>query len=79
MMYYGFGFGVLWFVIHVVAWILAVWFIIWVIRAVFGRNHHHRKGYWMMRDATDIVRERYAKGEITKEQFEAMKKDLEHM
>lgn len=28
-------------------------------------------------DALRIVRERYAKGELTKEQFEKMKKDLE--
>ena len=78
MMYYGFGLGLLWFVVHVIGWILAIWFVIWVIRAVFGRHPHHRKGNWMMmRDATDIVRERYAKGEITKEQFDTMKKDLE--
>ncbi len=36
------------------------------------------RGYYMHQrvDATSIVRERYAKGEITKEQFEQMLRDL---
>ena len=29
-------------------------------------------------NAQNILKERYAKGEITKEQFEQIKKDLEH-
>jgi putative membrane protein len=77
MMYYGFGYGVLWFIVHIIGWVLAIWLIVWVIRLVFGR--HPRRRPWMMNthDAPEILRERYAKGEITKEQFETMKKDLE--
>ena len=37
-----------------------------------------RRGYWYHRDeATEILRQRYAKGEITKEQFAQMMRDLE--
>jgi uncharacterized membrane protein len=34
------------------------------------------RGYWRGDDAVDIARERYARGEITKEQFEALIRDL---
>ena len=76
MMYYGFGFGILWFIVHILGWVLAVWLIIWVIRLVFGRHTHRRPWMTGPHDAENILRERYAKGEITKEQFETMKKDL---
>lgn len=37
-----------------------------------------RRGYWHHHDgAGEILRERYAKGEITKEQFDQMMRDLE--
>lgn len=37
-----------------------------------------RRGYWYHRDeAMEILRQRYAKGEITKEQFAQMMRDLE--
>ncbi len=39
--------------------------------------HHHGHGMWQHSNALNILQERYAKGEITKEQFEDMKKTLE--
>lgn len=57
-------------------WFAIIFFIIWLIRG--GRSHFHHE--WMgggkNKDALDILRERYAKGEINKEEFEAKKKDL---
>ena len=52
-----------------------------IIRIATGRGyrHHHWHGYYhdeSKNSALNILQERYAKGEITKEQYEGMKKDL---
>ena len=50
-------------------WILVIYGIVMLVKrspTSAGKN-----------TALDILKERYAKGEITKEQFEGMKKDLE--
>ena len=57
-------------IMMIVFWGLFVAFIVWVVREVGGRNHRSNS------NALDILKERYAKGEINKEEFEAKKKDL---
>jgi len=52
-----------------------------IIRVATGRGyrHHHWHDYYYgenKNSALNILQERYAKGEITKEQYEGMKKDL---
>jgi uncharacterized membrane protein len=52
-----------------------------IVRIVIwgGRRHHHWHNYYhdeSKNSALNILQERYAKGEITKEQYESMKKDL---
>ena len=52
-----------------------------IIRIATGRGyrHHHWHDYYRgesNNSALNILQERYAKGEITKEQYEGMKKDL---
>ena len=54
-------------------WILVVLFVVGIIRWSFG----HRHGMIMPHGRSlEILKERYAKGEITKEQYESMRKDL---
>jgi putative membrane protein len=65
--YYGFmaGFGLLWSILF---WALLIWLIVWLVRR--GGAMHSTEG------AVEILKERYAKGEITKKQYDDMKKDL---
>ena len=60
-----FGFGSIFMLLF---WV----FIIYAAVAFFrhGNEHHHNR-------SIEILKERYAKGEISKEQFESMKKDIQ--
>jgi putative membrane protein len=58
----------------VVFWSLIIALVIWLI--VRATRHGTDGGGPERRTSLDIARERYAKGEITKEQYEQLKKDL---
>ncbi len=60
-----FGFGSLFMVLF---WGLIIYGVVVLSRRDGSENKHR---------ALDIIKERYAKGEITKEHFESMKKDLQ--
>jgi len=64
---------------HFLFIVLIIVFIAWVARAAFGpRRWHRRDMRWMTghSSALDILEERYAKGEINKEEFESRRKDI---
>ena len=76
----GFGFGGTW---GIVGWIISMLFflliivgsillVLWLVRQV---SHPTTHGISTPR-GMEILKERYAKGEISKEEFERMKKDL---
>ena len=71
MMYYGFGYGgmFMWIIFLIVIGLL-VYFIV---------QARKPKGQTPTQNETclDILKKRYAKGEITKEEYEGMRKDLE--
>jgi len=72
---YGWGAGSMigWFgggVMMIVFWVLFIALIVWVVREVSGKNARSSS------QALDILKERYAKGEIDKEEFDSKKKDL---
>jgi len=58
------------------AWMLLFWgaiiaLIVWVVKKVTNRDDSTKK-----QSPLDIARERYAKGEISKDEFEQLKKDI---
>jgi len=85
MMYYGYGggwpffgilFGIFW-------WVIIIALLIGLIRWLSGGRrrgrywHDHRSEFsHSSSSALEILKERYAKGELTKEQFDSMRKDI---
>lgn len=71
----GFGFG---WIFMLLFWGLIIWAIFTLVRGISGHGcrGHGGRGYGE-KTALDILKERYAKGEVNKEDFEKMKKDLE--
>lgn len=81
MMGWGFGFGWIFMLIFMLLfWGLIIWAFFALVRGVSGHGgghwHNHNEHKHKESSALDILKERYAKGEITKEDFERMKKDL---
>ena len=66
--------GFLHLVFSVLVIVFIIWLVMWVLRGGHGRRHF-RRGF-MRSPGLDILDERYAKGEITKEDYETRKKDL---
>lgn len=68
----GWGFG---WIFMIIFWVLVIWAIFAVVRALGGKggccHNMHKED-----EALKILRERYAKGEISKEEFEQRKNDL---
>jgi putative membrane protein len=63
-----FGFGWFWMVL---LWGALIVFIVWAVTRLSKRDDSKSKVNYI-----DIAKERYAKGEISKEEFEQLKKDL---
>ena len=73
---WGFHVGLLWFIMMGLFWIAlivaVILFIRWLVLAASRKKHELRSED----SALEILRTRYAKGEINKEEFEQKKKDL---
>ena len=75
--YMGYGFG---WVFMILVWILIIVAIVAVIRWAFGSHpssSHPLPPPTPRKTALDILQERYAKGEIEREEFLERKRDLE--
>lgn len=56
-------------------WVGLIALLVWVAMRII-RGSGNGSGGETKKDALDIAKERYAKGEISKEEFEQIKKDL---
>jgi len=65
------GFGMVFFM--ALFWIGIIWFIVWLVR----QSKMPTNANTPERTPLQILKERYAKGEITKKEFDDMKKDIE--
>lgn len=65
-------FGSIWMILF---WAVIIGLVVWGVTRLVHREVHGT-GAAPRRDPLDIARERYARGEITKEEFERIKRDL---
>jgi putative membrane protein len=88
MMFYGgpigwYGWGVGWAIqaiIGIFIFLFFFWVILHFLRSFRWHEGYHRYRRWWFddEDALEILRRRYAKGEISKEEYEKMKEDLKN-
>lgn len=75
--YFG-GFFVIGLVLKL-AWAIAVvWFVVWVVKSILKANKAAALPAVTNDKSIAIVKERYAKGEITKEQYDQLLADLKN-
>ncbi len=70
------GFGLIGPLMMIVFWGLIIWAIVALVHHGSGHSGHCCRSGDSGGKALDILKERYAKGEIKKEEYEQKKKDL---
>lgn len=68
---YGMGFGGIFMWLF---WLLVVVGVVWMVKMMVGNG---KKDQQADRSALDILKERYARGEINQQEFEQKRRDLE--
>ncbi len=66
------GFGLSGSIMMILFWAAIIIFIVWVVKEIGGKNHEKPNS----NSALVLLKERYAKGEINKQEFEEKKKDI---
>ena len=69
MMGFGMGFGMIFMILFLGA-------LIWLVVTLVNQSQSHTNQNRIDEDAMEILKRRYAKGEISKKQYEEMRKEL---
>ena len=75
----GMGFGLLGLLVMLLFWVGLILLSVWLVRAIFtsnSSNHPYASKKGKGSIAHEILAQRYARGEITREQYEIMKEDI---
>lgn len=77
MMGFGMGFGGLGILLMVLFWVGLIALSTWVVKSIFqGTGNTRNENGGSQTKAKEILDKRYARGEITREQYELMKQDI---
>ena len=78
MMGFGMGFGIFGLLLMLLFWGALILLAVWLVRALFhGSDRSPTAPAGRIKSAREILDERYARGEITREQYEIMKQDIQ--
>jgi putative membrane protein len=72
----GLGMGLGGGILMVLFWVVLIVGAVWLVRGVFPNNRQSSAPPRPETSADEILQQRYARGEITKEQFDQMRRDL---
>jgi putative membrane protein len=75
----GMGLGGIGFLVMLIFWGGLIFGGAWLAKSIFSSNQKNKGGLEVLPQTTarDILDQRYARGEITREQYETMKQDLQ--
>lgn len=74
---FGMGFGGLGILLMVLFWVGLIALSTWVVKSIFqGTGNTRNENGGSQPKAKEILDKRYARGEITREQYELMKQDI---
>lgn len=76
--YWGYSYNPFGVLLWILFWVIVISIFIRIIRGShFHNTHHYHRDWWKEgKDARDILKERYAKGEIDKKEFEEKMVDI---
>ena len=74
---FGMGFGGFGFIFMALFWIVIIGGGIWLLSNLFPKNNGSQTRPSDNESALDILKQRYARGELTKEEYESIRYDLE--